>query len=390
MLSIFYTRKEIATRISILYTGNILATAFAGLIAAGIFHGMDNLAGISGWQWLFILQGAVTFLIAVLSIFTLPDDPLVTRWLTEEERTLAHERIVADTVGARHQTSTFSGLKEAARDPKIWLFAFMQHMHLAANGFKNFFPTAVETLGFSTTITLVLTCPPYLIAGLISVVWSWSSGRFNERTWHITIAKAIAIFGFILGCATLNTGARYFAMVVFAIGTYAVNSIVLGWVSSTCGQTKEKKASSLAIVNTIANASFVWTPVCFLFSFSISTMVNRIYGSGCADCCSISGPRPMNLGIRWPCPRVLRSRLPVRPVRGQWRCGLFGRIERFARVMTNRCYTMLISYGSVVPTTSSITTMYLSELYVLYTKASLGPRFHSLFHIMSLSYSQWS
>ncbi|GMF75902.1 unnamed protein product [Aspergillus oryzae] len=246
---------------------NILATAFAGLIAAGIFHGMDNLAGISGWQWLFILQGAVTFLIAVLSIFTLPDDPLVTRWLTEEERTLAHERIVADTVGARHQTSTFSGLKEAARDPKIWLFAFMQHMHLAANGFKNFFPTAVETLGFSTTITLVLTCPPYLIAGLISVVWSWSSGRFNERTWHITFAKAIAIFGFILGCATLNTGARYFAMVVFAIGTYAVNSIVLGWVSSTCGQTKEKKASSLAIVNTIANASFVWTPVCFLFFF---------------------------------------------------------------------------------------------------------------------------
>lgn len=49
-------------------------------------------------------------------------------------------------------------------------------------------------------------------------------------------------------------------MVVFAIGTYAVNSIILGWVSATCGQTKEKKASSLAIVNTIANASFVWTP----------------------------------------------------------------------------------------------------------------------------------
>jgi hypothetical protein len=265
MLSIFYTRKEIATRISILYTGNILATAFAGLIAAGIFHGMDDLSGISGWRWLFILQGAVTFLVAVLSIFTLPDDPLVTRWLTPEERTLAHERILADTVGARLQTSTFSGLKEAARDPKLWLFAFMQHMHLAANGFKNFFPTAVETLGFSTTITLVLTCPPYLIAGFVSVFWSWSSGRFNERTWHITVAKAVAIFGFVLGCATLNTGARYFAMVVFAIGTYAVNSIVLGWVSSTCGQTKEKKASSLAIVNTIANASFVWTPVCSFF-----------------------------------------------------------------------------------------------------------------------------
>lgn len=49
-------------------------------------------------------------------------------------------------------------------------------------------------------------------------------------------------------------------MCVFAIGTYAVNSIILGWVAATCSQTKEKKASSLALVNCIANASFVWTP----------------------------------------------------------------------------------------------------------------------------------
>lgn len=118
----------------------------------------------------------------------------------------------------------------------------------------------METLGFSTTITLVLTCPPYLIAGIISIYWSWQSGKYNERTWHITTAKALAVTGFVLGCATLNTGAKYFAMVVFSIGTYAVNSIILGWVASTCGQTKEKKASSLAIVNTIANVSFIWTP----------------------------------------------------------------------------------------------------------------------------------
>lgn len=42
ILATFYTRKELATRISILYTGNILATAFAGLIALGIFK-MDGM-----------------------------------------------------------------------------------------------------------------------------------------------------------------------------------------------------------------------------------------------------------------------------------------------------------------------------------------------------------
>lgn len=65
LLSVFYNRKEIATRIAILYTGNVLATAFAGLIAAGVFYGMDDAMGLAGWQWLFILQGAVTFVMYV-------------------------------------------------------------------------------------------------------------------------------------------------------------------------------------------------------------------------------------------------------------------------------------------------------------------------------------
>lgn len=259
ILGIFYTRKEIATRIAILYTGNILATAFAGLIALGIFE-LDGVHGIAGWRWLFILQGAVTLVVAIAAGFILPDDPTNTRWLTPEERLLANGRIVRDTVGEAGTISPWAGLKQAGKDPKVWLFAIMQHMHLAANGFKNFFPSIVRTMDLGTKLTLVLTCPPYLIAGFTSIYWSYQSGRFNERTWHITSAKLVAVFGFVLATATLNIGARYFAMCVFAIGTYAVNSIILGWVSSTCGQTKEKKASALAIVNTIANASFIWTP----------------------------------------------------------------------------------------------------------------------------------
>lgn len=51
LLSIFYTRKEIATRISILYCGNIFATSFAGLIAAATFSSIDGAQGLHGWQW---------------------------------------------------------------------------------------------------------------------------------------------------------------------------------------------------------------------------------------------------------------------------------------------------------------------------------------------------
>lgn len=75
---------------------------------------------------LFIVQGAATLAVAIVSIFFLPDNPLTTKWLSPEQRLLAESRIVRDTVGGKEKTSAFAGLREAASDPKLWLFAFMQ------------------------------------------------------------------------------------------------------------------------------------------------------------------------------------------------------------------------------------------------------------------------
>lgn len=260
MLAMFYTKQEIATRLSILYTANICGTAFAGLIAIGVFE-MSGLAGLSGWRWLFILQGILTFVVAVASAWVLPDEPLNTRWLTEDQRKLAHARIANETVLLKANTSTWVGLKDALKDPRLWVLIPMYHFHMAASNFKNFFPTIVETLGFSRNVTLALVCPPYLVSGAIAILWALSSGHFNERVWHITVSKVIAVFGFVLACSTLNVGARYFAMCAFATGVYACNSVIIGWMSHTCGQTREKKAISLAVANTIANLSPIYTPV---------------------------------------------------------------------------------------------------------------------------------
>lgn len=100
----------------------------------------------------------------------------------------------------------------------------------------------VKTLGFSTTITLVLTCPPFILAGVAGIMTGWSSGRMHERTWHITIGLLVAIVGFVIAASTLNTAGRYVACFIFPIGAYSVNSVIIGWASSTLSQTKEKKA----------------------------------------------------------------------------------------------------------------------------------------------------
>jgi multisubunit Na+/H+ antiporter MnhG subunit len=109
--------------------------------------------------------------------------------------------------------------------------------------------SVVKTLGFSTTITLVMTCPPFIFAGAAGILFGWSSGRLHERTWHITTGLGIAIVGFVIAASTLNTAGRYVACFIFPVGAYAVNSVIIGWASSTLGQTKEKKAVRLAFIS---------------------------------------------------------------------------------------------------------------------------------------------
>jgi len=260
MLSLFYTRREIATRVSILYSANIIATAVAGLISAATFASLGGVHGLSGWRWLFIILGVVTFGIAIVAIWVLPDHPLSTRWLTPEERELAHSRMELDTVGRQTSSGAWAGLKLAARDPKLWFLTLLQFLHLCACGFNSFFPTVVKTLGYSTTITLVITTGPYLCAGAFSVALAWSSGRKNEKSWHIVLGMVVALVGFIMAAATLNTVVRFLSLFLFATGAYSANSIIIGWVAATCGQTPEKKAGALSIMNCIAMTSFIFTP----------------------------------------------------------------------------------------------------------------------------------
>lgn len=175
LLSIFYTKKEIATRISILFTGSICGTAFAGLIAIGIYK-LSEHTNLAGWRLLFIVQGAVTLLVSAVGCFILPDEPLHTKWLSPDQRQLAHDRIARDTVQIRENTAAWTGLLEACKDVRLWVLVFAQHFHMAASNYKNFFPTIVSTLGFSRNTTLALTCPPYLIAGIVSILYSLNSG----------------------------------------------------------------------------------------------------------------------------------------------------------------------------------------------------------------------
>lgn len=94
----------------------------------------------------------------------------------------------------------------------------------------------------------------------MGIVMSYTSGRYNERTWHITILKIIIIAGFIIPAVTTNIAARMVAIFMFVSFSFGINNLILGWVSATLGQTPEKKAVAIALCNTLGNLSSVYTP----------------------------------------------------------------------------------------------------------------------------------
>jgi len=72
----------------------------------------------------------VTVAVAIAAIFMLPDHPLTTRWLTEDQRLLAHSRMERDTVGLQESRGAIAGFKQALTDPRLGLFVLFQTLHM--------------------------------------------------------------------------------------------------------------------------------------------------------------------------------------------------------------------------------------------------------------------
>lgn len=50
LLSSWYTRKELATRTAVLYTGSLLSSGFGGLVGAGVEYGLHGKRGLESWR----------------------------------------------------------------------------------------------------------------------------------------------------------------------------------------------------------------------------------------------------------------------------------------------------------------------------------------------------
>lgn len=113
LLSLFYTRKQLALRTAILYSGSQIGNAFGGLFALACLQ-LDGAHGLEGWRWLFIVEGAMTVGFAIIFALYMPNKPATMRWLNGQERDQLLYRLQMDK-------GTQDGTKEMTTKHASWL-----------------------------------------------------------------------------------------------------------------------------------------------------------------------------------------------------------------------------------------------------------------------------
>ncbi|KAF9029761.1 major facilitator superfamily domain-containing protein [Rhodocollybia butyracea] len=202
LLSRWYTKKELAFRSAILFGGLLISNAFGSLMAAGILANMEGVLGIHAWRWLFFIEGSITMFIGFNTMWLLPDYPVNTRWMSSQERRLAQARLADDAGEADQDTigdSPLQGLIMAVKDPKVWVFSIMTTAQLLGLSSISFFPTLTATLGFNTTVTLLLAAPPWILATIVCGFNAWHAVK---RAAIIAIVNGIGNLGNLMGSYT--------------------------------------------------------------------------------------------------------------------------------------------------------------------------------------------
>ena len=197
----FYTSRELSTRLAFFWSTLNVARVISALLAAAILE-MRGVDGKSGWFWLFLLEGLLTFLIGFISYFYLPTSPTNTTgviwrrpWYSERQETIMTNRILRDDP-AKGLTALKEGAKirdvlQTWRDPGMWGLYFIGLVaYIPATPVQAYLSLTLRKIGFSTFDSNVLSIPSAILQIILMLLLARSSEFFNERTWHCIVGES--------------------------------------------------------------------------------------------------------------------------------------------------------------------------------------------------------
>ncbi|EMC95411.1 hypothetical protein BAUCODRAFT_72648 [Baudoinia panamericana UAMH 10762] len=244
LLSCWYPRYDLQKRNAVFYLIGSMSSAFSGILAFGFSHlaGHGNLGpaygqhyaktktapagikpGIAGWRWIFILQGVITVVVAVIGAFTICDFPdkaakktrsCALPFLNAEEAAFVVARIEQDRHDAIPEPFRLGHYLKQACDSKIWGFAWLFGLTTTCTyAIAYFLPIILnEGMGFSVGASQCLIAPPYVFAALWMYACAVLGDKYHIRGPFIIFNALLGVLGLALLGFTKNAGVRYFGV----------------------------------------------------------------------------------------------------------------------------------------------------------------------------------
>ncbi|HUO04975.1 MAG TPA: MFS transporter [Candidatus Binataceae bacterium] len=232
----------------------MMATALAGIVAgpiSGAILGMHGLAGISGWQWLFVLEGVPAIALGVAVWLYLPDSPASATWLSEGQREAlaAILKTESETAAAhRHRT-----LDAVLTSPTVWILTVIYFgIVVGLYGVSFWLPRIIQGFGHQGDFTIgLISAIPSLAAAISMITVGRSSDLSGERRWHLAASAFTGAAGLVLAAFSHSPILSLAAISIAAAGIWGTFGPF--WAMPPTFLTGTAAAGGIALINSIGN-----------------------------------------------------------------------------------------------------------------------------------------
>ncbi|EJD38002.1 MFS general substrate transporter [Auricularia subglabra TFB-10046 SS5] len=242
LISTWYIREEVQTRLALFYLLSVLVGGFTPIFAYGVSL-IGKAAGLYAWRWIFvcILPDAALTIDA-----TAPDKAT---FLDAKQVELIRERVEYDRGDAAPEQLTISKCVTYAKDFKIWVFAFLFLATTIPSYAMSFFlPVILAGMGYDIAKSQLLAAPPYAVSVVFGVIISWWADRTKARGPFIIGQSIVTIVGLAMTAFASGNGPRYAGTFLTLCGISANIPAILAFQSNNVvGQAKKSFASAMVI-----------------------------------------------------------------------------------------------------------------------------------------------
>ena len=249
-LTFWFPPREQARAVALFMT----ATALAGLIAgpvSGALLELHGLAGLSGWQWLFILEGLPAVILGILVLRYLPDGPDEAAWLEVDERAALLLRLESER-GCSTQKRQRS-LREAISNSTVWILSLVYFaIVFGLYGVTFWLPQIIQSFGNRSDFGIgMLSAVPFFGAAVAMVFVGRASDLSGERRWHLAVCAAVGAVGLTLASTTHSPFLSLGALSIAAAGIWGTFGPF--WAMPPEFLSGTAAAGAIALINSIGN-----------------------------------------------------------------------------------------------------------------------------------------